>query len=141
VKLPSRPDIGINFDTIAGIKPHPQGLLERNAASRARLPAVLNVLVANLRAAPRAIGGLKGDELAQRVLEPSVAIIYGFQWEVNGAEDDVFVPALALLMATGRGRDGPVWSSLSQPAALLLWDRIASTVRVRPAAPPRRPAA
>jgi hypothetical protein len=139
-KLPSRPDIGINFDTIAGIKPHPQGLLERNAAARARLPDVLNLRVTNLRAAPRTIGGLAGEELAQTVVEENFAIVHGFQWQVNGTKDNVLAPALTLLMATGRSPGGPVRSSLAEPAALALWDRISSTVRVRPVALPRRPA-
>jgi hypothetical protein len=133
VKLPSRPDIGINFDTIAGTKPDPRGLLERHAASRARLPAVLNLRVTDLRAAPRAIGGLAGDELVQRVIEDNLAIVYGFQWELNGTEDNVYLPDVALTMATGRGEDEPVRSSLSEPAALALWDRIAGSLRVRPA--------
>jgi hypothetical protein len=133
VKLPSRPDIGIHFDTLAGTKPDPRGLLERNAAARARLPAVMNMRVTDLRAAPRTIAGLKGDELAQRVIENNLAIVYGFQWEVIGTEDNVLAPDVTLTMATGRGEDEPVRSSLSEPAALALWDRIASSIRVRPA--------
>jgi hypothetical protein len=141
VKLPSRPDIGINFDTIAGTKPSAHGLLERSAASRARLPAVMNLRVTNLRAVPRTISGLAGDELIQRVIEANLAIVYGFQWEVNGEENNVLLPAISLMMATGRGEDEPVRSSLSEPAALALWDKIVSSIRVRPAAPPKAVAA
>jgi hypothetical protein len=136
VKLPSRPDIGINFDTIAGGKPDPRGprgLLVRNAEARARLPAILNMRVTNLRAAPRTIGGLSGDELAQRIIENNLAIVYGFQWELDGTEDNVLVPDVSLTMVTGRGEDEPVRSSLSEPAALVLWDRIVSSIRVRQA--------
>lgn len=138
VKLPSRPDIGINFDTIAGTKPDPRGprgLLVRNTEARERLPAILNMRVTNLRAAPRTFGSLTGDELAQRVIESNLAIVYGFQWEVEGTEDNVLVPDVSLKMVTGRGEDEPVRSSLSEPAALALWDRIVSSVRVRGAAP------
>jgi hypothetical protein len=137
VKLPSYPDIGINFDSIAGTRPVPEGLLARSAASRARLPAALNLLVTNLRAEPRTIGGLAGEELLQRVIEQNLSTVYGFQWEVNGVEDNVLVPALNLTMATGRGDDGPTRSSLSEPAALALWDKIVSSIRVRPAALPQ----
>jgi hypothetical protein len=133
--LPSRPDIAIRFDTMAGTKPDSKGLLERNAASHARAPAIVNMLFTNLRAAPRTIGGLSGDELVERVVEENFAIIFGFQWEVNGTEDNVFMPDVNLMMATGRSKDGPVPSSLSQPAALALWDKISSSVRVRPTAP------
>jgi hypothetical protein len=122
---------------LAGTKPDSKGLLERNAASHARAPAIINMLFTNLRAAPRTIGGLTGDELVERVLEENFAIIYGFEWEVIGIEDNVFVPDVTLRMATGRGDHGPVQSSLSQPAALALWDKISSSVRVRPTAPPK----
>jgi hypothetical protein len=135
--LPSRPDIEIRFDTLAGTKPDSKGLLARNAASHARAPAIVNMRFTNLRAAPRTIGGLTGGELVERVVEENFAIIYGFEWEVNGTEDNVFVPDVTLRMATGQGPHGPVQSSLSQPAALSLWDKISSSVRVRPTAPPK----
>lgn len=131
-KFPSYPDLGFHFETTAGLKPDPRGLVERNAASRGRLPAILNMRVTDLRAAPRTIGGLRGDEVAQRVIEDNFAIVYGFEWEVNGIQDTVYVPTLRLTMVTGRGRGEPVASTLSQPAALALWDRIASSIRVRP---------
>ncbi|MDB5746981.1 MAG: hypothetical protein JWP72_1829 [Massilia sp.] len=135
--LPSRPDIAINFDTAAGLKPDSQGLLERNDASHARAPLAVNLRFTRLRAAPRTIGGLTGDELVERVVEENFAIIYGFRWETLGTEDNVFVPALSLLMATGRSKEGPIPSSLSQPAALDLWDNISSSIRMRPTHVPK----
>lgn len=139
--LPSHPDIEIRFDTMAGTKPDSKGLLQRSAESHARLPAILNLRFTNLRAGPRTIGGLTGDELVERVVEENFAIIFGFRWEVNGTEDNVFIPDVELKMATGRGNHGPVPSSLAQPAALALWDKISSSVRARPTAPPKVSAA
>lgn len=135
--LPSRPDVAINFDTMAGLKPDSHGLLERREASLARAPLAVNLRFTKLRAAPRTIGGLTGDEVVERVVEENFAIIYGFQWETLGTEDNVFVPALSLLMATGRSKEGPIPSSLSQPAALDLWDKISSSIRVRPTQAPK----
>jgi hypothetical protein len=135
--LPSHPDMEIRFDTFAGIKSKSKGLLQRSAASHARAPAILNMRFTNLRAAPRTIGGLTGDELVERVIEENFAIIFGFRWEVNGTEDNVFVPDVTLRMATGRGKHGPIQSTLSQPAAVSLWDKISSSVRLRPAAVPQ----
>jgi hypothetical protein len=135
--LPSRPDIELRFDTMAGTKPDDRGLLERNAASHARAPAAINMRFTNLRAAPRMIGGLTGDELVERVIEENFAIIYGFEWDVNGTEDNVFVPAVTLQMKTGSGDGGPVPSSLSQLAALALWDKISSSIRIRPTQVPK----
>lgn len=129
--LPRRPDIEIRFDTMAGTKPDSKGLLERSAESHARLPDILNLRFTKLRAAPRTIGGLAGEELVEQVLEENFAIIFGFRWEVNGIEDNVFIPDVELRMATGRGNDGPVSSSLSKRAALDLWDKISASVRVR----------
>lgn len=135
--LPSHPDIDIRFDTMAGTKPSNQGLLERNAAAHARAPAIVNMRFTQLRAGPRTIGGLAGEELAERVLEENFSIIYGFEWDVNGTEDNVFVPAVAFVMSTGKSVDGPVPSSLSQPAALVLWDSISSSIRIRPTRAPK----
>ncbi|TFW08528.1 hypothetical protein E4K72_07630 [Oxalobacteraceae bacterium OM1] len=132
-KLPSHPDIALNFDSAAGTKPDPAGLLKRNEAAHARAPAIDNLAFTNVRAAPRTIGGLTGDELVESVLEPNFARIHGFNWEVNGTKGNVFVPHLTLTMATGRSREGPIESSLSLPAALSLWDKIASSIRIRPA--------
>ncbi|WP_429204037.1 T6SS immunity protein Tli4 family protein [Massilia sp. UYP11] len=138
--LPSRPDIDIKFDTTAGTKPG-RGLLERAAASHARAPMFVSARFTKLRAAPRTIGGLTGDELVEQVLEENFSIIYGFRWEVDGSQDNVFVPEVHLMMKTGSGDDGPVPSSLSQPAALALWDEIISSIRVRPTQPPKAGAA
>jgi hypothetical protein len=139
--LPSHPDIDIRFDTMAGTKPSSQGLLERNEAAHARTPAILNMRFTKLRAAPRTIGGLAGEELAERVIEENFSIIYGFEWDVNGTEDNVFVPDVALIMSTGKSNAGPVPSSLSQPAALALWDKISSSIRIRPTQAPKVSAA
>lgn len=60
----------------------------------------------SLRAAPRIIGGLIGDELVERVVEENFAVIFGFRWEVLGTQDDVFVPNLTLTLRTGASRPG-----------------------------------
>jgi hypothetical protein len=134
--LPSRPDIEIRFHTMAGTEPENKGLLQRNAESHARAPAILNLRFTTLRAAPRTAGGFAGEELAEWVVEDNLAIVYGFEWEANGTRDNVLVPDVTLRMATGRSRHGPVRSSLTQPAALALWDKVLSSVRPRPSAAP-----
>jgi hypothetical protein len=134
-RLPSRPDIDIRLHTTAGVEPESKGLLQRNAESHARAPSVLNLRFTTLRSSPRTVGGLAGEELAECVVENNLAIVYGFEWEVNGSKDNVLVPDVTLRMATGRSRHGPVQSSLTQPAVLALWDKILSSIRVRPAAP------
>jgi hypothetical protein len=65
-----------------------------------------------------------GDEQIERVLKENLFIIYRFQWELD-EKDDVHAPALIPMMATGRSQDGPIASSLSQPAAMALWPLLA----------------
>lgn len=139
--LPSHPDIDIKFATMAGLDPVDKGLLERAAASHARAGPLISARFTNLRAAPRTIGGLTGDELVERVIEENFAIVYGFRWEVIGTEDNVFVPTMTLKMKTGSGDHEPVRSSLSEPAAIALWDKISSSIRIRPTQAPKASAA
>jgi hypothetical protein len=97
--------------------------------------------VSRLRADRRTIGGITGDELVRRVDEANDAIVYTFWWEVAGTETDIFVPHVVFKMYVGKGENGPVPSSLSQDAAMALWDKISSSIRLRPSAPPKAVAA
>jgi hypothetical protein len=133
--LPSHPDIAIRLIYMTGVKPDKHGLIERAAAVRALRPDEARRFT-QLREAARTIGTLTGDELVERVAEENDSTIYGFQWEVKGAQDDVYLPHLVLEMKTGNSPRGPVPSSLSQGAALGLWDKITSSIRIRPAAAP-----
>ncbi|KQQ86343.1 hypothetical protein ASF77_20375 [Massilia sp. Leaf139] len=135
--LPSHPDMRLMLIMGAGLKPEEQSLLARSAAVDARLSAFDRTRVSNLRAAPRTIGGVAGDELVTRYAEKNDAIVYSFWWEVNGTVDNVSIPRLSFTMETGKSTNGPVPSSLSQDAAMALWDRISSSIRLRPAAPPK----
>lgn len=136
-RLPSHPDIEFMAILAAGLKPDKQSLLERNIGTEAALSASEKKRVSNLRADPRIIGGIAGDELVTRFVEENEAVVYSFTWEVNGTEDNVLIPHVVFEMDTGKSNHGPVPSSLSQDAALALWDRISSSIRLRPTAPPR----
>lgn len=136
-QLPGHPDIKFMLILAAGNKPDKQSLLERSADVDARLSASEKMRVSNLRAAPRTIGGIVGDELVTRVLENNDATVYGFWWEVNGTEDNVLIPHLSFTMDVGKGDNGPVPASLSQQAATVLWDKISSSIRLRPTQEPQ----
>lgn len=131
-KLPNYPDIEFLLIVAAGLHPESQGLLERNKASNAHMLMAEMGHVSTLRGASRTIGGIAGDELVERVIEDNSATVYSFWWEVNGTEDNVFIPHLSLTMDTGKGNHGPIPSSLSEDVALRLWDKISSSIRVRP---------
>ena len=85
--------------------------------------------VSNLRAAPRTIGGVTGDEVVTRVAEMNDTVGYSFCRKVAGTADNVFVPHFVLQMSTGEGSDGPVPTSLSQDAAMALWGKLSSSIR------------
>jgi hypothetical protein len=130
-RLPSHPDIEFMFIVSAGQKPEAQGILERNEAADEALSIAERMRITRLRAAPREIGGLDGEELAELVVEENEARGHSFWWEVNGTEDNVFVPHIVFRMSTGNGNRKPVPSSLSDGAALGLWDKISSSIRLR----------
>lgn len=136
-QLPSHPDIELMAILAAGIAPDKQSLLERSADTEAGFTADEKKRVSNLRAAPRAIGGITGDEIVTRVAEQNDTLGYSFWWEVNGVEDNVLVPHLVFKMTTGKGSNSPVPTSLSQEAALALWDKISSSIRLRPTETPK----
>lgn len=140
-RLPSHPDIEFMAILAAGLKPDQQSLLERRAETEAGFSASERMRIAPLRAARRTIGGIAGDELVTRFVEKNDAIVYSFTWEVNGTEDSVLAPHVVFEMDTGKSSNGPVPSSLSQEAAMALWDKISSSIRLRPTEPPRRIAA
>lgn len=139
--LPSHPDIAFRLIYATGNKPARYGLLERHAASVSQRSLAESLHFTTLRAAPRVIGGLPGDELVEKVVEDNSAVVYSLEWEVNGTEDNVYHPHLLFEMDTGKGKDGPVQSSLSQGAALGLWDKITSSIRIRTTTPPKTSAA
>jgi hypothetical protein len=131
-RLPNHPDIELMLMLSAGLKPDKHGVLARADAADEGLSMAERMRITRLRAAPREIGGLAGEELAELVVEENEARGHSFWWEVNGTEDNVFVPNILFKMTTGNGNRKPVPSSLSDGAALGLWDKISSSIRLRP---------
>lgn len=139
--LSGHPDLAIAMSSMAGTRPGP-GLLARNTASAAGQPALARALVSTLREGVRIINGLPGEELALRAREVNFASTYGFDWEMGGSEHDVLAPFVTLEMQSGlnpRAGGKPLQSTLSEAALLDLWDKILSSLRIRPASPPAPP--
>lgn len=135
--LPSRPDVEFKMILAAGLVPAEQRLIERSEANA--LSSIVPVgRVSRVRAVQRTIAGLEGDELVRRYVEDNDAVVYSFWWEVPGTEDDVLVPHIVFMMDTGTSETGPIPSSLSEGAALGLWDTVMTSIRFRPSAQPRR---
>ena len=87
--------------------------------------------VTRLRARPREIRSLAGEELVRSVVEDNDVEVYTFHWEVNGTDKDAFTPRLVFSMTTGGSNAGPVPTSMSKEAAMGLWDRVLSSIRLR----------
>lgn len=130
--LENYPDMAIAFTTMAGIEPG-KTLLQRDAENDVKRKFRNRFHV--LREGSRNLNGIPGEEILERVNEPNGSTLHGFMWESLGKRDDVFLPTLVLELVTGRGKPGnPVDSSLSDKEALALWEKISSSVRVRPTA-------
>ncbi|MBQ5947729.1 T6SS immunity protein Tli4 family protein [Massilia sp. ST3] len=134
--FPDHPDVNIVLSTMAGTAPAP-GLLARNAAAAEREPLFMRLAFTNLRERPRTINGLPGEELLLRIRETNFTTGYDFQWEMAGKEDDFLAPLLTLELGAGTNPVSggkPVQSSLSEEVLLELWERMSSSIRIRPSA-------
>lgn len=132
--MPDHPDLGIVLWTNSA-KRTGGSLLERHETAKNPLIAVL---MRTLHKGARTINGYVGEEVAIKVTELNLATVFGFVWETPGSDDTVLAPALTLEMDTGlspRAGSRPVQSSLSEEAALALWNKISSSIRLRPTSP------
>lgn len=132
LSLKDHPDFEIALDTAAGLKPGTT-LLARDASNSVRQDYAF--LFNALRRGDRAIGGIPGQELAYKAHELNGTTTHDITWESISDASNVFQPELSLEFSTGHApRSGgkPVGSSLADDAVLALWDKISSSIRVRP---------
>lgn len=132
--LPRHPDATLAFWTNTGMHQVP-GLLQRDIAST---DALTRMRSKTLRGGKRSIGGLSGEEVGVKTIETNFTTNFSFAWETRGSDDNVFVPRLLVEFDTGispRAGGEPVQSSLSEQMVLHLWERVSSSVRLRPAIP------
>jgi hypothetical protein len=142
VGLPGHPDLGVALASLAGANDGP-GLLERNARTDTLFSPDELLRVTKLRIGKRNINGVDGEEVLERVRELNFSTGYGFRWEARGMRENPLQPYLSLEMQTGtneRPGGAPVDSSLHEDAAMVLWDTISSSIRLRPNGPPPPPA-
>jgi len=130
--LPRYPDVAFMLILAAGTKSDEDGLLERDSAAASLLSLADRVRTTKLRAGKRNIDGLAGEEVIRTIAQENAGSGFDAWWEVNGTENNVFIPHMVFKMSTGTGSKGPLPSSLSQGAAMALWDKISSSIGVRP---------
>jgi len=132
--LPGHPDLGILFWTNSAAA---QGgsLLKRHEAAMGPL---IRARTRTLREGDRTINGYAGEEVGIKVTELNFATVFSFVWETPGSDDNVLIPHLSLELDTGispQAGGAPVQSSLSEEAVLLLWNKVSSSIRLRPTGP------
>jgi hypothetical protein len=133
VSLKGHPDISIAFSTAAGRTPA-KTLLERTREAESQFsPSELGRFV-KLREGGRAINGVNGEETLEKVHEFNGAIGHNFIWEtLRNGKDNVMSPYLILEMSSGHAPGGgSVSASLGDSEAIVLWDAISSSLRIRP---------
>jgi hypothetical protein len=133
------PDLAIVLDTRAGTEPDKEGRLARNDRADAAMPLWQKPLLTKIRKGKRTIDGVEGEEVLEGGRELNFVNVYLFDWEVNGTSDNVFAPFMHLEMSTGHPVQAgarPVMSFLGEEALVQLWDKISSSIRVRPTAAP-----
>jgi hypothetical protein len=128
--LKGRPDIAIRLDTAVLEKPQ-ESLLARHAKNDTAIEFASSIKYLGKQA--RELNGIPGDEVLVRVKESNGTSAHSFMWESPGKGMDVLAPNITLELETGKGNPGnPVNSSLSDEAALQLWQAIATSLRLRP---------
>ncbi|NVM76183.1 hypothetical protein FHW83_001978 [Duganella sp. SG902] len=127
VGLKDPPDLAIALNTFSAANEN-KPLLQRDAENDIK-QAYLNRFH-TLREGPRALAGVPGEELLERVDEPNGSVLHGFMWESLRKKNDPARPLMVLELDTGKGQPGkPVNSSLSDTEVLALWDKMSNSLR------------
>jgi hypothetical protein len=128
--LKGHPDIAIRLDT-AVLEKSQESLLARHAKNDTAIEFASSIKYLGKQA--RELNGIPGDEVLVRVKEANGTSAHSFMWESPGKGMDVLAPNITLELETGKGNPGnPVNSSLSDEAALQLWQAISTSLRLRP---------
>lgn len=131
VSLNGHPDVSIMLDMTAGITT-PKTLLQRD--TEASIGDENSSRFHTFRRGPRPLNGEPGEEVLERVHEFNGDYGHSFMWElIHNDTNNVFTPLMSFEMSTGHGRPGTtVDASLTDAHALALWDKMLSSLRLRP---------
>lgn len=131
VGLNGHPDVSIMLNMTAGITTN-ETLLERH--DRTSVGDKYRSRFHLFRRGTVTLNGQAGEELLERVHELNGNYGHKFMWEaVHNKTDSVFTPDMSFEMSTGNGQPGTtVDASLTDAEALVLWNKMLSSLRVRP---------
>jgi len=132
------PDVALALASLPG-GDRERSLLTRFAEMDTESGADELLRVTKLRSGKRSINGIDGEEVLERIRELNFVTTYGFMWEAQGITGDLHHPFLSLELQGGinpRPSGRPIDTSLHEDAVLALWDRISSSIRLRPSGPP-----
>lgn len=131
VGLKGHPDVSIMLDMTAGIVT-PKTLFERDDRNSVRLE--YSSRFHTFRRGSRPFLGNAGEEILERVHEEDGSYGHDFMWEpIHNNPGDLLTPLMSFELSTGHGSHGKtVNSSLTDAEAIALWDKMLSSLRVRP---------
>lgn len=125
------PDIAIRLDTLVNGDDLHDSVLVRDAQNNIKHenPSIFK----EMRKGARSFNGLDGEEVLDKIKRQNGTSAHFFMWASMGKMHDVLSPKLTLELETGIGRPGEkLNSSLSDEAVVALWDRVSSSIRLRP---------
>ncbi|NHZ39139.1 T6SS immunity protein Tli4 family protein [Massilia aquatica] len=129
--IAGHPDVAIRLDTSVNVDRVQDSVLVRDAQNdiKRENPSIFK----EMRKGTRAFNGLKGEEVLDKIKRQNGTSAHFFMWASMGKMHDVLSPKLTLELETGVGRPGEkINSSLSDDAVVELWDRVSSSIRLRP---------
>lgn len=131
--VPGHPDAYFSFTSRTNGKEVKAGIVDREASILREAGARLMQSIKTLRKRRFDLGGMQAQEWS-RVTTDDKPQIY-LDIEIPGQPNDNAAPAITLSMSVGGyGEGGYHAPSLSEGEALALWDRVISTLRLRPGA-------
>ena len=92
-EFPTHPDIDFRLDVMAGARPQGPGLLARIAEGYTSRSHAEEHGLFRLRAAPRTIAGIAGEEVVDEFDRLNNVFVQHFRWEVPGTADNVLIPS------------------------------------------------
>lgn len=132
IQLAGKPDVGLSLSSFVQDEPEP-GLRQRAGGILGALARSVEGLK-TLRNRKRNVGPIEADEILTAGTQDGKRG-YAFKWEAPGKGDSLSEPNLNITLSVGESQyEDNSASFASDEEALALWDRLVSSIRLRPGA-------